>query len=117
MRTTLNTGPNGREPQGAIPAETPHCRRSGFSAGLPRRSGYIVLADGERRASILSLLLAASRKLYVYLHIDTESLTNGELPDPHPSIFVGNFPSFACHSWFVILADGISDERVCEVSA
>jgi hypothetical protein len=59
----------------------------------------------------------AHRIHYVYLHIDTESLTNEELPCPHPSIFLGNFPSFACHSRFVILANGISDERVCELSA
>ena len=117
MSTTSTSGPSIHESHGAVGAETTSCRRSGFSPGRPRRSGHIVSSEEEGRASFLSTLLAASRKLYVYLHIDPESLNNAEFSELHPSICLGNSHSFACHSRFAILVNEISDERFCEVAA
>lgn len=95
----------------------------GLSRGFSQRSfkgaptGIVRSSCEGNGGEPLPLLLLALRSLYVYLHIDPESLNNAEFSEPHPSICLGNHPSFACHSRFPILANGIRDERVCEVAA
>lgn len=115
MSTTSTPGPHSHESHGAVGAEATPCRRSGFSPGRPRRYGPIASSEGEKKASFLSSLLAASRKLYVYLHIDPELLKNGQFEPPGPNTGLENYPSFACHSRLATLADGTSGERVSEV--
>lgn len=110
-------GSNCHESNSAVMADNTPCWRSGFSPEGPRFSGHSAPFGGEKRSSSLSPLLPTSRKLYVYLHIDPESLKNAEFSEPHPSICLGSYPSFACHSRFAILASGIRDERVRELAA